>query len=1098
MLADAAPSGTFGAVIPASRRSLHFLGLALALMLATWAREGEALAVTQAIIWLPSGVAIAGAWWLGPRALWIVAVVTSLNRVLMDYPPLVVLSAAAGSTAEAWLGAWVLRRFGLRGDFGSLRDVVAVFVCAGIAPLASIACSGLARQIPDAWRDLPFYSGWFGWWRMNALGVLTIVPPALAWLSPRPGPHRPHGWIEAGALLVGTLGVLWFVMAWLPADPTSIVLLYLALPGGLLAALRFGPRGATTVGAAAALFVALLATQGIGPFQCAPLMERHVALQIFEITMLAVPLLMGSLIAEREANSAQRMRSEGLRQALLHVLPDIAYRMSLDGTFVEAFVPSGTEAPPPNFELIGKRITEVARPELAERITAAIDLAHRNVRPEPIEYDLETTMGSRVREARFVRLGAEEVLCVVRDITERKRAQRLIAWQAEILELIATGRPNHEVFAALVTGLESFLAPGIGSLLLLEGRRLRVVCAPGLPAAFNAAIDGFEIGSGRGSCGTAAHENRTVVTADLQSDPAWAPMREMTIQHGLRACWSVPVHTAGGAVSGTFAIYHRTAHEPTPIEIRFVERAAVLAGIAIDRERREDLLAAINRNVGEGLFRCVPGQGLLYANDALARMFGYASPAELLSAVRSGDLQEPHHREDLASFAVVHAARSSEEVQLHRRDGSTFWGLLTRTAVHGADGQLQACDGALADVTEQKQLAEQLRQTQKVEAVGKLAGGVAHDFNNLLTVISGYAETLRDRVPDDELRNDVDEIRRAAERAANLTRQLLAFSRRQVLQPQNLDLPVVVDRMSTLLTRLIGEHIRFDTRFTRRPCHVRVDKGQLEQVLLNLAVNARDAMPSGGNLTISIDTADVDAAFAAEHVDLAPGPYVALSVKDDGVGMTAEVASRAFDPFFTTKEQGKGTGLGLSTVYGIVKQSGGAVWIESRPGAGTTVRIYLPAVDSAPSDDATPTLSPTSAHQATILVAEDEQMVRDLVQRILSRAGYEVLTAADGLAALELAERRPATIDLLITDVVMPNLGGRDLARRILVTHPHVPVLFLSGYAHDNDDLLAASPAATEFLQKPFANARLLEAVEGLLERAHRKAVGSQRPPGAP
>ncbi len=1081
-----------GTVTALLRRSLELLAFAAALLLVTAVRESESPAILQAVVWLPTGIAIAGLWLLGLRAVWVVAAATFTFRLSLGYPLAVVISTALGSAAEATLGVLVMRRLGLRGDLARLRDTVTLFTAAAIAPLASIFLSWISRQFPGVWRAIPFYSGWDGWWRMNALGALTVVPLVLTWLCSSAAPIRRRALLEGAALLATTLGVLSVVMTQIAPSPTAIMLLYLVLPVVLLAALRLGQRGAATTASIGSLFVAILAAQGIGPFQCIPIEQRHDAIQIFGLTLIAMPLVIGSLVAERELNLSGWLQSEGLRDALMKVLPDVSYRLRIDGTFLEVFAPEGVNAPRPLVAFLGKKVADLFGPHLAARMQAAIELAHRGTRPEPLEYTIDTADGPRVREARYVHLADQEVLCVVRDITEQKRAKLLLAWQAEILAMVAEARPSATIFTALVHGLESLLEHGTGSLLLLEGRQLHLACAPGLPAAYNAAIDGFAIGPNRGSCGTAAHENRTVIVTDITTDPLWVDFRDVASAHGLRACWSVPVRSPTGAVIGTFAIYHTTVRAPAPADIAIVERAAVLAGLAIDRERRENLLTSINRNVSEGLYRSLPDRGIVYTNDAFAHLLGYGSPEELLRAVANGSGNEPQHAADLARFTTAMPLRGPTEVLLHRRDGSTFWGLLSQTAVHGPDGAIVAWDGALADLTAQKGLEEQLRQAQKMEAIGKLAGGVAHDFNNLLTAIAGYAEAVREQVPEGEPRNDVDEILNATERASGLTRQLLAFSRQQVLSPQVLDLAVVVDKLGSLLRRLIGEDVGLITHYAPGPSCVRVDRGQLEQVLLNLVVNARDAMADGGKLTIATTAVEVDAAFAAAHVDLAVGPYVALSVRDNGVGMSGEVVARAFDPFFTTKELGKGTGLGLSTVYGIVKQSGGAVWIDSVPAIGTTVWIYLPRVPASAEPEKTVSIPRPHTQQATVLIAEDEQLVRDLVHRILARAGYQVLAAADGPAAIAMAQSHRGPIDALITDAVMPHMSGRELASRLLATRPGLPVLFMSGYASDSQHLVATVPGAASFLQKPFDASRLLEQVGALIERArlpHREAT---------
>jgi PAS domain S-box-containing protein len=856
--------------------------------------------------------------------------------------------------------------------------------------------------------------------------------------------------------------------------------------------------GATTTSAACAVFVALMASHGIGPFECVPYAERHAALQVFLLTLLAVPLVLASLLAERETSLHALANSERLREAMLRVLPDPTLRCDPHGIIRDVFLTPDSVLPLQE-NLLGQRMDALADATSGPPLIAALRMAAAGVATAPVVF--RTTNGDSVQEARFTRLDDGEVLCLLRDVTAARQAQALLAFEASILELMAQGRSNAQVFAALVDGIEEFLRDGRASLLQLVGNRLYVAYAPHLPHDYNEALRGVEIGPDRGSCGTAAFTGRTVVAADLTTDPRWEGFRELPLQHGLRSCWSVPVRSANGSVLGTFAIYHGEPREPTASELAVVERAATLTGIAIEREQRESLLAAIHDNVVEGIFRSVPGQGLIYANRALARLFGYEDPAALLQATAKA-VAEPNfetktaygrHLADLRRFATAIPRLGPTELCLHRRDGSTFWGLFSCSPIYGADGRKMACDGALADATARRQLEEQLRQAQKMEAIGKLAGGIAHDFNNLLMAIGGYTAAVREQVKNSPTAvADLDEIQRAADRAAGLTRQLLAFSRQQVLTPQLLDLPKVVDGLGNMLRRLIGEDIDLQIGHLAGPCAVRIDASQLEQVLLNLALNARDAMPTGGVLRLQTYSETVAAQQPPLMPALAPGNYAVLVVQDNGAGMSEAVRARAFDPFFTTKEPGKGTGLGLATVYGIVRQSGGHIELDSSPGHGTTVRIYLPlvATPSQPTVSGTDGLPTPDQPQPPlrILVAEDEPVVRELVLRLLRRAGHSVTGAADGEQALKLAKREPA-FDLLVTDVVMPGMNGRELAERMQQLQPRLPVLFMSGYAHDLDGGLPEANGASAFLQKPFDAAALLQRVQSLLQ-AHGLPTG--------
>jgi two-component system, cell cycle sensor histidine kinase and response regulator CckA len=437
-----------------------------------------------------------------------------------------------------------------------------------------------------------------------------------------------------------------------------------------------------------------------------------------------------------------------------------------------------------------------------------------------------------------------------------------------------------------------------------------------------------------------------------------------------------------------------------------------------------------------------------------------------LAAIHPDDRQQ-------AREALERAMRERTEPHIQYR---TLWadGTIHRISTMGrifyneAGAPMRAAGLAL-DVTERTELEERHRQSQKMEAIGQLAGGIAHDFNNLLTAIHGYSELLSDALePGSPHLSDVREIRRAADRATALTRQLLAFSRNQILEPRVLDLRESLNSMESMLNRLIGEDIEVVVRTPRDVGRVKADPGQIEQVILNLALNARDAMPNGGALIVELANAELDEAYARRHAGATPGRYVRLSVSDTGVGMDATTRARIFDPFFTTKPHGRGTGLGLSTVYGIVKQSGGNVWVYSEPGRGSTFKVYLPRVDE-PADDLTGESAPACEYgRETVLVVEDELAVRELVRKVLERSGYRVIVAATPREALEIVDKDPAAIDLLMSDVVLPQMGGRALAEQLTAKVPTMRILFMSGYTDDAIVHHGVLDPGTPFLQKPF------------------------------
>jgi len=509
-------------------------------------------------------------------------------------------------------------------------------------------------------------------------------------------------------------------------------------------------------------------------------------------------------------------------------------------------------------------------------------------------------------------------------------------------------------------------------------------------------------------------------------------------------------------------------------------RAAVEAQAESERRYR----SLFDENLS-GSFVCDPDGKLIACNPAFAQIFGVPSPEEAMVRGVFSLFPEDFDRSAFLEQLRLHGRLRNQELTMQRADGrrvevlGSFVGAFT-------GGRLREIQGYLFDTTERRSLEGQLRQAQKMDAVGRLAGGIAHDFNNLLTVILGFSDMILERVaPDDPIAGDLGEIHRAGERASALTRQLLAFSRQQVLEPRVLDLNEVVRGMSGgMLGRLIGEDIRIQTRLAADLGRVKADPGQIEQVILNLAVNARDAMPKGGTLTVETRNTELDDTFMQTTLTVSPGLYVLLAVTDTGVGMDAVTQSHLFEPFFTTKERGKGTGLGLATVYGIVKQSGGYIDVSSEPGRGSAFRIHLPRVE------AEVTAGPGSLLRAekstgmeTILLVEDEEAVRRLASRALEAAGYTVLEAGSGAEALDLLESAGGGISLLLTDVVMPGMGGPELAERVRVIRPELRFLFMSGYTDPGTVDQAALSRAGGFLQKPFTAAALTEKVRTELDR---------------
>jgi two-component system, cell cycle sensor histidine kinase and response regulator CckA len=511
---------------------------------------------------------------------------------------------------------------------------------------------------------------------------------------------------------------------------------------------------------------------------------------------------------------------------------------------------------------------------------------------------------------------------------------------------------------------------------------------------------------------------------------------------------------------------------------------------AIEHKRYEEALRrsearsrSLILSAAFGICRCTLRGRFLDVNPALINMLGHSSVEDLLKLdARHEVFVNPRELDRLAEDYRRTGSLNGVEVQWKRKDGRIIIVRLSGCAAISTDEPEEVLELIAEDITDRRQLEEQLRQAQKMDAVGRLAGGVAHDFNNLLMVINGYTEVLLEQLEkDSDMHSKVQSIQQAADRAATLTRQLLAFSRKQLLELKVVDVNTVVGDMERLLRPLIGENIELVTRLSTQTGRTRADAGQLEQVIMNLVVNAKDSMPEGGKLTLQ--TADVAVGQNySHHRFIQPGRYAVISVADTGHGMDKETQSRIFEPFFTTKEKGKGTGLGLSTVYGIVKQSGGYVFAQSEVGAGTIFYVYLPRVEESAEE-----LSPAKAQQneaggcETVLLVEDEESVRELVRLTLASRGYKVIEAENGECGLRLAEDCQERIDILITDVVMPGIGGRELAKRLLSLRPGISVLYLSGYTEDAVATQGALGPGTAFLQKPFTLQNLAKKVRDVL-----------------
>ena len=553
----------------------------------------------------------------------------------------------------------------------------------------------------------------------------------------------------------------------------------------------------------------------------------------------------------------------------------------------------------------------------------------------------------------------------------------------------------------------------------------------------------------------------------------------------------VPLKTPTATIGVLVVQHYENENAYDQRDLEFLGSVGGHIALAIERRRAED---ALRKN--EEMFRLLFSHNplptwvidrdtlrFLEVNEAATRVYGYS--ADEFKKMTVFDVRPEEEKEKLLEYLKHNSGDGlyHGHWKHRKKDGKI---IQVETTVHELEYSGKRVRLIVAqDVSERHLLEQQLRQSQKMEAVGRLAGGVAHDFNNLLMVIKGHTELLLQSLPPSEQHTrKIEQIDRAADRASGLTRQLLAFSRLQMLQPQVMNLNEVVHDMGKLLPRLIGEDIELVIGTSKDLGAVRADASQMEQIIMNLAVNARDAMPEGGRLTIETFNADLDGTYSMKHPIVRPGPYVLLTVSDTGTGMDLETQAHIFEPFFTTKPQGKGTGLGLATVYGVVKQSGGFIWVYSEMGHGSTFKIYLPRVDQ-PVDrhSAGPAVAEAPKGNETILLTEDEQDVREVAREFLESGGYTVMEARDGSEALALAEKHEGAIKLLITDMVMPKMTGLELAARLKEKQPGLRMLYMSGYSERAASESMQMDPSIKMLTKPFSRSALLRAVHELLRK---------------
>ncbi len=753
-------------------------------------------------------------------------------------------------------------------------------------------------------------------------------------------------------------------------------------------------------------------------------------------------------------------------------------------------------------ELTAKKITELSTLPEAQ-VKAAIAQAAAQKRSQFLSK--HSLSNGQLRQVEIysgpIKVGGRQLLCaIIHDITDRKQAEEELQRRNRELTLL------NQVIAASVatTEPEKFLASVCRELaqafnlshaaaLLVDAEQQTVKVVAGYAAQQVAPLPRNTFPFGPDSVVQSILTTRQpLAVADVQNEPRLANMQNLLGQLGLASLLLLPL-TVETEVTAILALAAPEPHHFSVSQVNLGHTVADQVAGALTRVRLQQQhhqLSTVIEQTAESVVITDQTGAIIYVNPAFEQISGYSRAEAVGQNPRI--LQSGRHSIDFYEqlWQAITAGQTWQGRLINKKkDGSLYTEEATISPIRNDQGAIVNYVAVKRDVTRELELEEHYRQAQKLEAIGLLAGGIAHDFNNILTGINGFAELLYMQLPPGSPhQEDVAKILKGGQRAAELVRQLLAFSRKQVIEPKILDLNSLVSELERMLLRLIGEHIRLTTSLAPHLWPIKADPTQLEQIVLNLVINARDAMPNGGQLTIDTANVTLTDEDLPDQLELPPGEFVKLTVSDTGIGMSEQVKAHIFEPFFTTKELGRGTGLGLATVYGIVKQNCGLIWVDSEPGQGTTFQIYLPRVDEPVTPQPRPewTFELTRGSE-TILLVEDEPNVRELAAEMLNRQGYRVLTAADGAEALKVADELAGPLDLLVTDVIMPRLNGPELAGRLKESRPDLKILYVSGYADEMIARFGILEHGVSLLPKPFSAMLLARKVRQVLEASANK-----------
>ncbi|MGA7223392.1 MAG: PAS domain S-box protein [Candidatus Acidiferrales bacterium] len=817
---------------------------------------------------------------------------------------------------------------------------------------------------------------------------------------------------------------------------------------------------------------------------CVPLVENKEIVGSFAIYE--------DITERREAQRAQQQAEEKLSQLFENAVEGI-FRASVEGQLLSVNPALARMCGYSSPEEMILRIQDMSQDLYADP-QARVEFKRRMMEHgsvESFEYQLRRKDGARIwvsENARAVRVSNGEIVAYegsMEDITERKRSELERQVTFEIIHAVNVTDNLDDLLYLVYQALRKVLYAENCFVALYEPSS-GMFHFPFFIDQFDEAPPPQQVGR---SCTAYVYRTGRAMLIPQQVFDALAEQGEVELVGTPSPSWlGAPLRTPAATIGVLVVQHYENETAYTERDLEFLVSVGGQIALAIERKRAEEKiresearlrvlveqLPAVLWTVGKDLrFTSALGAGLARLGLKPNQIVGVS----LMDYFETND-------QTFLPIAAHRRATKGEAVTFHVEwKGGSY--TCHVEPLRTAEGELQGAICMALDITDRKQLEEQLRQAQKMEAVGRLAGGIAHDFNNLLMVIQGYADLMTERLAEgDPLRRNAEQIQTASQRATSLTRQLLAFSRKQMLAPKVLNVQSVVVDMEKILRRLIGEDIQLETSSVPDLGLIKADRSQIEQVIMNLAVNARDAMPEGGRLTIETANVELDKAAAHPPAVLSPGKYVMLAVTDNGCGMDAETQAHIFEPFFTTKEKGKGTGLGLATVYGIVKQSGGYVWVYTEPGRGTSFKVYLPRIEdeqTARGRDGKSDAQELPRGSETVLLVEDEKGVRELAREYLELTGYTVIAAEDGHTALELAAMHVGPIQLLMTDVVMPGISGRELAGRVKTIRPEIKVLFMSGYTDQAVVHHGILDTDAALLQKPFTMAALAAKLREIL-----------------